>query len=651
MRLRVSAFAVLFVVGFGLPLLGHAQFQEPTQDELHMTADPGAPGAAAVYLYREETVDDNHHFHTFYARIKVLTEKGKELATQSFPYEKGVSKIAGVEGRTIHPDGTVVKLTAKPSDLVDVKAAGFQLNKMVFTLPDVTVGSILEYRLSLEYDDNMVNEPDWQVQQKYYVHKAHYFFYPNTSGNVINDRGEPMDRLMYYISGTRQIQVQRDPQGHYAVDAADVPALPDEDWMPPLNALAWRIQFYYTHVTTTTEFWQTEAKYWQKNADHFANPSKGLKEAATGIVGAGDSEEVKARKLYDAVMKLDNTDFGRAKSQAEMKKAKIKPAKDAEDVWKQKSGGSDQLAELYIALARAAGLTAYPMYVVNRNDAIFDPGYLSMRQFDDYLAVVVVGGKEVFVDPGEKMCPFGLLHWKHTLAGGFREGPNGTTVDSTPANSYTQNSIQRQADLTLAADGSVTGSISQAMEGQDAMHWRQLAITDDPDEVKKQFVESLHDVVPDGVQVEFDKFEGLDDYNTSLVAVVKVSGQLATATGKRAFLPGQFFASHSKHDFVAEASRQIPVDVHYPERITDTVAYKLPDGFAVDSMPSPDVIPWNSIAQLRISSKQENRNIEIERRLEYNYTTLDPKDYGGLHDFYQQVATADQQPLVLRRAN
>ena len=61
------------------PILVRAQFQEPTKDELTMTADPKAPGAAAVYFYREETVDDSLHFHSYYSRLKVLTEKATKL--------------------------------------------------------------------------------------------------------------------------------------------------------------------------------------------------------------------------------------------------------------------------------------------------------------------------------------------------------------------------------------------------------------------------------------------------------------------------------------------------------------------------------------------------------------------------------------------
>jgi hypothetical protein len=51
---------------------------QPSPEELKMTADPAAPDAPAVYLFREEVVDDKLHYHRLYARIKILNEKGKE---------------------------------------------------------------------------------------------------------------------------------------------------------------------------------------------------------------------------------------------------------------------------------------------------------------------------------------------------------------------------------------------------------------------------------------------------------------------------------------------------------------------------------------------------------------------------------------------
>src|SRR5258708_8634482 len=71
----------LLLLGTAMPLVSFGQFQAPTKEELSLTSDPKAPGAAAVYFYREERVDDPHHFRSVYARIKVRTETGKELAT------------------------------------------------------------------------------------------------------------------------------------------------------------------------------------------------------------------------------------------------------------------------------------------------------------------------------------------------------------------------------------------------------------------------------------------------------------------------------------------------------------------------------------------------------------------------------------------
>src|SRR6266700_4602283 len=183
---------LLFIAA--VPLVSYAQFQPPSKEELSMTSDPKAPGAPAVYLYREETTDDPHHFSTVYARIKVLTEAGKDMATVHVIYQRNFvfhasgdnssrlgsgtaahwdapnvnhagedrpndldsfnvrTDISAIEGRTIHPDGTIVPLTSTPADLLQVKKDRNQVNDLTFTLPGVEVGSILEYRYQVRSD-------------------------------------------------------------------------------------------------------------------------------------------------------------------------------------------------------------------------------------------------------------------------------------------------------------------------------------------------------------------------------------------------------------------------------------------------------------------------------------------------------------------
>ncbi len=653
MRFGPWSYIALGLFTFVLPVSLLGQFQPPTDEELKMTSEPKAPGAAAVYLYREETTDDTYHFHTYFVRIKVLTEKGKELATVRTPYERSSFTVTNIQGRTIHSDGTIVPLTAKPSDLTDVKTKGYQVNTMVFTLPDVQVGSVLEYRLTLRYSDEIVSSPTWQVQQPYYVRKAHYYFRPEQTGGryITNSRGDLLNKLMYSNNIKSDAKVIADNKGTYSLDVTDIPPLPDEDWMPPLNTVRWKVEFYYTNFATGADFWQTNGKRWGKEAEHFTNPTGTLKNAVAGIVAAGDSEAVKSQKIYAAVMKLENTDFTRRKSQAERKAEKIKAIKEAEDVWKQQSGSGDDIALLYVALGRAAGLKVWPMQVVNRNTAFFDNRYLSLDQLDDYLVLAQIDGKEVYLDPGQKMCPYGILHWKHTYASGLVLSDKGTVAGTTPGGTYKSTVVQRVADLTIDETGSLSGSMRIVMSGQEALYWRHVALQNDEDEVKKQFNEYIQAYVPEGVQADFDHFLSLDDPNTNLLAMIKVSGNLGTVTGKHMFLPGLFFESRTKHPFVSLDKRVSAIDVHYPRTDMDDVTYRLPAGFTIESAPQSANNTWPDHAVLKITSTPKDGTVTVVRTLLYNYALLNDTEYPALHDFYQKVASADQQQLVLNRAS
>jgi hypothetical protein len=653
MRTHVSVRLALLFLAIAAPALVRAQFQPPTDEELKMTSDPKAPGAAAVYLYREETTDDHMHFHSYYERIKVLTEKGKELATIHIPYEHGSFKVTDIKGRTIHADGTVIPLTASPSDLMDFKTKTRQVNEMVFTLPSVEVGSIFEYRLQIRYADDIVSSPSWEIQQTYFVHKAHYVFTPDKGGGhyITNSRDEILDRLAYTSTTATLIpKVVHEISGRYTLDLTDIPPLPNDDWMPPLNTIKWRLEFYYTHAASTANFWESEGKFWAKESERFANPSSSLKKAVSDIVSPGDSDEQKARKIYAVVMKLDNTRFSRTKSEAERKAEKLKTIKNAEDVWKQQSGTDDEITLLYIALARAAGLKVWPMKVVDRSRAIFDSSVLSASQLDDYIAIVEIGGKEVYLDPGQKMCPFGMLHWKHTMASGLRLTDKGPSLARTALATYKEAVVQRTAMFEIDEHGSVKGTARFVMAGPDALYWRQLALQNDEEEVKKQFNESMRNYLPDGVQGDFDHFLALDDYPVNLIAFIKISGSLGTATGKHFFLPGLFFQSNARHPFVAQDKRTVPIDLHYADTEQDNVTYNLPPGYSVETTPQAADVTWPGSALLKITSTAKDGSVTVVRTFAHNFALLPASDYNDLRNFYQKVATADQQQLVLTRA-
>lgn len=133
-------------------------------DDLKMTSIKEQPGAPAVVLDREEIDDDMNNVQSVYERIKILTDAGREYANVEIPYSRRGFSITGVSGQTIHADGSIVPFTGKPFDKTVIKGGGIRINEKSFTLPDVQVGSIIDYKYSLRYEDHMLLPPEWEVQ-------------------------------------------------------------------------------------------------------------------------------------------------------------------------------------------------------------------------------------------------------------------------------------------------------------------------------------------------------------------------------------------------------------------------------------------------------------------------------------------------------
>ncbi|MGC2635585.1 MAG: DUF3857 and transglutaminase domain-containing protein [Acidobacteriaceae bacterium] len=652
---RRSFLAVLslFALASCLPAFAGPTWTDPTPEELKMTSDPKAPDAPAVYLFREETVDDKMHIHQLYARIKILNEKGKETYSDiEIPYEPGMSAIKDISGRTIHADGTVVPFTGKPYDKVLVKSGNLKVNEKVFSMPDVAVGSIVEYRYELAYNDNYYIPPSWYIQQPIYVHKAHYHFVPvdlSVRTIVATDafgKENPVNRMIYFPLLPPGTEVKYGLNG-YDLEVDDVAALTDEEYEPPLDSFSYRLLFYYSPALTGLEFWKEEGKTWSKEVDRFANPSDKIRQAVAQIVAPTDTDEQKLQKIYAAVMQLENTRFTREHSSEENRAEGLR-VKTAADIWDQKRGSDDEITRLFIAMARAAGMKASAMIVTERNRNLLNRGYLDWTQLEDEIAIVSLGGKDQFFDPGQRYCEFGKLHWMHTEILGIRQTDHGPDFAITPSPNYPDNVIQRNADLELSADGQLKGIARITMSGAEALRWRQEVLRLDEQEAKKQFEDELQGRVPPGVHVKMDHFLALTDNTSALMAVVDVSGNMGTMTGKRVFLPGSFFEAGARPLFSAE-KRESPIDLHFPYLAHDHINLTLAPGLSVDSVPANADVPWLPNAQYKAKYDHTANIYQQERVVAVGVTLYKTDSYPQLRDFFQKIGAQDQQPVILAR--
>lgn len=629
-----------------------------------MTDDPNNPGAAAVYLEREDKQDTARRW--VYERIKVLSEKGRDLAIVNLPLEvKNESgsledhriEVYNLEARTIHPDGTIIpvkKENIKTIVVSDSPREG-KITRKVLSFPDVTVRSILEYGYWVGSTRYAFPAPEWQIQQPYTVLKAHYEFAPQVQ--LSDSHGKTLGRVLWWSLLPKGAAVTKGTQSSffslngYALNLENVPPISEEEFEPPVASRVYQLNFYYTAFENGGDYWKDAVQRMTKAVDDFASAKGGIQDAVAGLVSPGDSEVVKAKKLYDAVQGLENTDFTRERGNKERKALGLHKLSDARYVWEQKSGSSGDLALLYLALARAAGLKAYAIEVADREERIFLPLWLNDDQLTVTLVAVEMDGKTLLVDPGAKMAPFGFVPWSHTLADGIREGNGAQPFVGSPAMDAKRNVTKRAVELAVLQDGTVRGVAQWTMSGDEALEWRQRALTMDKAELEKKFDEGLVAELPEGISAHIDHFQGLDKPDEPLIALVSVSGTLGSVTGKRMILPAHFFAARGTEPFVKVAKRTQPVDMHYAAAASDVVTYHLPEGYAPESLPAdqpvaaPSTLPGQ--AAYRASFRKGAGTVSIGRILTRAFAGVPAADYNDLRGFYQKVAAADQQQIVL----
>jgi hypothetical protein len=635
-------------------------------EELSMKELPEQPGAKAVVLDRQEMTDDPHNYRTVYMRLKILTEPGRSLADVEIPYSRRAFNIYDVSGRTIHSDGTVIPFTGKPFDKVIVRRKEHGREERIqvksFTMPDVQVGSIVEYRYHLSYDDHSFYPPEWEVQTDLYQKKVSFKFtpYPGLL-HLAHDRiGNGVAWTSFLPDGSKAMEheltrtgmaTSRTATGYIDLQMTNVAPLIREPFMPPTKSMRYRVNFYYlVGASKQEEFWKDEGKFWNKDIENFLGRKSGVAEKVTELVAPSDTPEQKARKIYAFITTLDNWSYQPARAVQEDKALGLKAERGAEDVLRQHGGWHDDLNKLYAAMLRAAGIPAYMMWVPSRDEEFFDAAFLSTRQLVAEIVIAQLNGKETYLDPGTKFCAFGLLNWRYSNVKGLRQREGkGTEIVQSDLPTYNQAQIQRLARVRMTPEGKAEGTIKVGFYGIEAMEWRQAGGKTDAEGRKKLLEDGLKRWLPADSEVKLVNTPDWDATEEHLAAAFEVSCPLAVSAGKRWIIPVHLFQVNEKPRFSA-TDRTNVIYFDYLSREIDEVHVTLPADLAVESLPPNDNVRLD-YALYRTTQKQEAGNeVVAVRDLAVGGLAFPSNMYKEVKGFFDKVKAGDDQPVLAKAA-
>jgi hypothetical protein len=615
-----------------------------TQADLAIKQVPGSPGADAIQLYYANYINDTEQSEFFYHRILILSEKGNRHADVEIvvPVE---GSVFALKARTIHPDGKIIDFTGKPFQKTIVKSRGVKVMAKTFTMPEVTVGSIIEYKFKIQREGIIIDNY-WTIQHELYTVKESFRMKPYSGGIEGFESGYQVAALYSHMPNNIK-PVQKG--GGYELDVDNMPAFEAEGYMPPEEDLTPQMRFFYVgpNASSSEKFWQDAGRKWNDSVERFIGNRKEVSQAATDAIGTETDPGQKLRKLYARAQQIRNLTYERERTEQETKKENLKGNQNAADVLARGTGYRNDITRLFVGMARAAGFDASIVRVSNRKEKFFDKGLLSQRQLDTEIAVVNVAGKDLYLDPATPYCSYGYLRWIRTSAQGLKLDKKGGVFVTAPGAPYDQALTRRTAEMELDPEGTLRGKVTVKFEGGEALEHRIDAMDSDEAGRKRDLEDEVKRWLPNGTRVTLDKVDNWTTADADLIATFNVQvPSYASAAGKRLMVPSYLFQA-KQLDAFKHSERKFPVYFPYAFGESDRVSIKIPAGFTLESVPQQQSARLSYAAYENLA-QFDGKQLVTQRILEINGIFFRLEQYPEVREFFNKVQAGDEQQVVLK---
>ncbi len=591
MKLRRLAFLLILVAAAllfrpFLPTTSGDDWLPIDPADLKMTSEPKAPGAPAIYLYRQVDRKDATRAATEYnyVRIKVFNEEGRKYANVEIPYQRERTTISNLKARTIHSDGTIINFDGKTFDKMVYKTKTRKYLAKTFTMPDVQPGSIIEYHYNIDLEDNFIFNSHWILSGELFTKKANFSLKPFERWYLrwswpvgLPTGAEPPKQDL----GT--------PDHMVRMSVHDIPAFVEEEFMPPADELKFRVDFVYSQdgfEDNPDKFWKNYTKKKYDEVESYSDKRKAMEQAVSTIISPGDSQETKLRKIYTHCQQIRNLSYEPRKTGQEAKR-ELAVNKNVEDIWKNGY--------------------AYGWYV-------------------DWL--------------------FGILPWFESGVPGRKLTRDGGVWVTTDFSSSTDSQIRRKADLKLSPEGTLEGKVTVTYTGLQSLYIRAEGANEDDTARKKLLEDQLKENIPAAADIEVKNQPEWQGSDTPFVVDydVKIDGWGSTA-GRKVILPVGLFSVPEKHLF-EHSDRTLPVYFRYYYSKDDDIAIEVPAGWKTASVPAAENKDAKA-ALYTLNVAGDKNSVRIHRTLRSDLFMVPKETYLALRSFFQIVRTCDDEQIVL----
>lgn len=628
------------------------------QEKVH-PKDSTAPAAIifkkgkTFFTYNRTNGFSANHVYEF--KIKIYKKEGLAWADQKVKFYIGYEKLN--EDRLEFSqavtynleNGSIVKTKLDNQGSFKKKINKYW-NEKTITLPNVKVGSIIEYKYILK-TENIVKLPDFDFQYEipvdYFEYKTEipeFYVYktilvgktPITSDAKISPGAQSFEDE-YNRTSTLSYQ-----QINSLYTGKDISALRLEPFVNNIENYKGSIQYELERirypdqpVKDFTMTWEGVAStiFKDENFGKELNQSDFLLEDLRKLLG--DVASLKER--LDIVFKfVQNKMNWNEENGYYTDKGVVK-------AYKEQTGNAAEINFILINMLKLAGIEVNPVLVSTIENGI--PVYPTRTGFNYVIAAAEIDGKQILLDATHKftspnILPLNLLNWKGRL---IKKDGTSKEIDLYPV------LLSKEFSNTIAkldALGKIEGKVRVQRTDYDAYSFRIQNANKNQGNYLEKYEEQLGDLKISDYAIENKK----TNFSNPIIETFSfTSDNQSEIIGGKIYINPLLFFTRTKNPFTQE-KRQMGIYFGYPTQEKFNLNLDIPEGYVVESIPNPvRIASEDKLIVYTFNISNVGNKIQISCVKEINSSIFAADEYTGLKELFQKMLASQNEKIVLKK--
>lgn len=446
---------------------------------------------------------------------------------------------------------------------------------------------------------------------------------------------------------------------HWRWEIKDVPALilRDIPSHPEWSALAGRmsVQWGDAAVEGNDNQWRAIGEWVTKLEADRPTPSAEITAKVHGLIAGAPDFYTKLSRVTESIQK-DIRYFIVSRGIGGLQ------ANHAADIFRNRYGDCKDKATLVIAMLQVAGIHAYYVPVDDRR-GIVDPAQPSLignhmitaieipSDVNDPRLKAIAQGKDgkryLIFDPTNERTPVGNLPSYEQGGYGILAAGASSQVIALPVLPPESNGTERKGTFTLAADGTLSGSVDTSHSGSEGGDLRMLLKYTDEKERREHLEAELARSVP-GVVLDNVNLVEPSALDKSLEFHYKLTAHdYGHAVGPLLLVRPRVVGEDSLPN--NDKPRTVPIDLRATGHWHDSYDIQLPEGYVVDDMPDPVNLDLD-FATYHSSVSAKDKVLHYERDYTVMQVQLPAERQPEFHRLEGTILSDEKATVVLKRA-